>query len=143
MSHLEITVMKRLPALLLILALASGSAAATSTDAVALQMTSLSVGHEVAADYPAVTRTRTLLDQVSARYGDDATAIFAACRRYLGHLHDAAQIKATPLELLSALATSGKAGQPINDVLLAYVAARKAAAQRTHAQAMALLAGGT
>jgi hypothetical protein len=45
-----------------------------------------------------------------------------------------------PLELLAALDTYGRTGQSINDTLQAYVAARKAAADKTHAAAMAALA---
>ncbi|WP_313953478.1 hypothetical protein [Accumulibacter sp.] len=131
--------MKRFHVLSFLLALASSHVMAMSTDAVALEMSSLSVGHQLAADDPAVARTRAMLEQVSKLSGDDATAIFAACRRYIGHLHDAAQIKATPLELLAALAVAAS-GTPINDTLQAYVAARKAAPEKTHAGAMALLA---
>lgn len=131
--------MKRFHVLSFLLALASSHVMAMSTDAVVLEMSSLSVGHQLAADDPAVARTRAMLEQVSKLSGDDATAIFAACRRYIGHLHDAAQIKATPLELLAALAAA-KSGTPINDTLQAYVAARKTAPGKTHAGAMALLA---
>ncbi|MEF8724244.1 MAG: hypothetical protein V5B30_17185 [Candidatus Accumulibacter delftensis] len=81
-----------------------------------------------------------MLEQISKRSGEDATAIFAACRRYAGHLRDAAHIKASQLELLAALDTYGRTGQSINDTLQAYVAARKAAADKTHAAAMAALA---
>ncbi|WP_291989160.1 hypothetical protein [Candidatus Accumulibacter sp. ACC007] len=127
-------------ALISLAAMTCGSAAAMSTDTVAQEMASLSLGHPVAAGDPAVIRTRTMLEQVSKRSGDDATAIFAACRRYAGHLRDAAQIKASQLELLAALDTHGKTGESINDTLQAYVAARKAAADKTHATAMAALA---
>jgi hypothetical protein len=113
-------------------------AAAMSTEMVAQEMTSLSLDHPVAADDPLVSETRAMLEQVSKRSGEDATAIFAACRRYAGHLHDAAHIRASQLELLAALDTYGKTGQSINDTLQAYVAARKAAADKTHAAAMAL-----
>lgn len=135
--------MKRILALLslsALLAISGGSAAAMSADAVAQEMTALSLDHPVAADDPAVSKTRAMLEQVSKRSGEDATAIFAACRRYAGHLRDAAHIRASQLELLAALDTYGKAGQSINDTLQAYVAARKAAADRTHATAMAALA---
>ncbi|MEF8733325.1 MAG: hypothetical protein V5B40_15910 [Candidatus Accumulibacter meliphilus] len=124
-----------------LLAMSCGGAAAMSTDSVAQEMTSLSLDHPVAADDPVVSETRVMLEQVSKRSGDDATAIFAACRRYAGHLRDAAHIRASQLELLAALDTYGKTGQSINDTLQAYVAARKAAADKTHAAAMAALAG--
>lgn len=139
--------MKRIPALLPLIALfvlfvLSGSAtAAMSTDSVAREMTSLSLGHQIAADDPAVSKTRAMLEKISKRSGDDATAIFAACRRYAGHLRDAAQIRASQLELLAALAAHEQTGQSINDTLQAYVAARKAAPDKTHAAAMAALAG--
>ena len=127
--------------LISLLAMTGSGAAAMSSDSVAQGMTSLSLDQPVAADDPAVARARAMLEQISKRSGDDATAIFAACRRYAGHLRDAAHIKASQLELLAALDTYGKTGQSINDTLQAYVAARKAAADKTHAAAMAALAG--
>lgn len=71
--------------------------------------------------------------------GNDPTAIFASYRRYVGHLHDAAQIKATALELLAALSAFAVAGKPLNDTLLTYVAAHRAAPGQTHGEAMARL----
>ena len=124
-----------------LLAMSCGGAAAMSTEMVAQEMTSPSLDHPVAADDPLVSETRVMLEQVSKRSGEDATAILAACRRYAGHLCDAAHIRASQLELLAALDTYGKTGQSINDTLQAYVAARKAAADKTHAAAMAALAG--
>lgn len=125
--------------LMSLLALGCANAAAMPTDAVAMQMTSLSLARDVSADDPAVATTRAMLERVSKWSGDDATAVFAACRRYAGHLRDAAQIKASQLELLAALDAYGKTGQSINGTLQAYIAARKAATDKTHAAAMAAL----
>jgi len=135
--------MDRLFSLLLLAAMFSGAAFAAadpaSADAVAQRMTVLSVKQEVAAGDARVTQARALLDKAVRLTQEEPVAIEAACSRYVGHLHDSAHITAAPLELLEALAAFGKTGQPLRDTLQPYVAARKAAPGRSHAEAMAAL----
>jgi len=133
--------MYKLFTLLLLAALAAGSVgAAEMTDDVAQRMTATSVKQEVAASDPRVAQTRKLLDQAVKLTHEEPLAIAAACSRYAGHLFDAIHEAATPLELLEALATFGKVGQPMSETLQAYVSARKAAPMKSHAEAMAGLA---
>lgn len=127
-------------ALLALLVVARAGAGAMTAESVAQQMTALSLGHQPAAGDLAVAKAQLMLERVSQGSGEDATAVFAACRRYAGHLRDAAQISASQLELLAALDAYGRPGRSLNETLQAYVAARKAAPDRSHATAMAALA---
>ena len=135
--------MNKLFSLLLLAGWFSGAAFAAAdpapADAVAQRMTVLSVKQEVAAGDARVTQARTLLGKAMKMTQEEAVAIEAACSRYVGHLHDSAHIEAAPLELLEALVAFGKAGQSMRDTLQSYVAARKAAPGRSHAEAMAAL----
>lgn len=135
--------MNRLFSLLLLAGLFSGAAFAAAdpapADAVAQRMTVLSARQDVAAGDARVAQARALLGKAMKLTQEQAVAIEAACSRYVGHLHDSAQIEAAPLELLEALAAFGKAGQPMRETLQAYVAARKTAPARSHAEAMAAL----
>lgn len=137
--------MNRLFSFLLAAGLFSGAAFAmadtTPADAVAQRMTALSIKQEIAANDARVAQSRALLDKAVKLTREEPVAIEAACSRYVGHLHDSAQIEATPLELLEALTRFGKAGQPMNETLQGYAAARKAAPARSHAEAMAALGG--
>ncbi len=126
--------------------------ASNSPDDIAQRLTALSLAGtpEPAAGDPRVLETRKLLDKAVKQTREEPLAVAAACQRYVGHLHDSAQIRATPLELLAALVAHGKAGQPMSDTLQScqpmsdtlqsYVAARKAAPGRTHGEAMSALA---
>lgn len=109
-------------------------------DELALRLTTLSVPGEVVAGDARVAETQKLLDQASRQTGEEPRAIASACQRYAGHLRDAAQIRATPLELLKALAAYGKAGQSMQETLQAYVAARKSAPGRSHEEAQRAMA---
>lgn len=137
--------MKTLRPLLLAAALAVAGAAGAQSAApsadLAQQLTAISLAQDVEAADPRVAETQKLLDKAVKLTREEAFAVASACRRYVGHLRDSAQIRATPLELLAALAAHGKAGVPMNDTLQAYVAARKAAPGRTHGEAMAALGG--
>jgi len=123
-------------------AFSSAASASNSPDEIAQRLTALSLAGapEPAAGDPRVLETRKLLDKAVKLTREEPLAVASACQRYVGHLHDSAQIGATPLELLAALVAHGKAGQPMNETLQAYVAARKAAPGRTHGEAMNALA---
>lgn len=118
---------------------ASAAGAPSPSDEVAQRLTSLSVRQEVAADDPRVVQTRKLLDKAVKLTQEEPIAVEAACSRYVGHLHDSAHIEAAPLELLEALVAFGKTAKPMRDTLQEYVAARKAAPGKSHAEAMAAL----
>ena len=105
-------------------------------DDAAQRLTAMSVGQDVAADDPRVAQARKLLDKAVKLTHEEPMAIAAACSRYAGHLFDAIHERATPLELLEALATFGKSGKPMNETLQDYVAARKVAPGKRHVEAM-------
>lgn len=105
----------------------------------AQRMTELSLKQDVAENDPRVVQTRKQLDKVAKLTQEEPAAIAITCARYVGHLRDAAQIQATPLELLAVLVDFGQAGKPMRDTLQEYVAARKAVPTQSHAEAMAAL----
>lgn len=136
--------MNKLSVLLIVVALTTGFARAadapvTAGDDPAQRLTAMSLREEVAAGDPRVAQTRAQIARVVKLSGEEPMAVATACLRYTRHLFDAIHERATPLELLDALASFGKAGKPINDTLLDYVAARKAAASKGHTEAMAAL----
>lgn len=135
--------MKKLSIALLFAVFCSGAVFAAglpaAIDEAAQRMTELSVKEVVSANDPRLAQTRTLLEKAIKRSQESPVAVEAACLRYVGHLHDSAHIQATPLELLEALVRFGKAGKPMQDTLQDYVAARKAAAAKSHAEAMTAL----
>ncbi len=116
-------------------------AAATpvSADDVAHRLVAMSGGQDVTADDPRVAQTRKLLDKAVKLTQEEPMAIAAASSRYAGHLFDSIHERATALELLEALAAFGKRGRPMSETLQGYVAARKAAPGKSHAEAMAKL----
>lgn len=130
--------MRKLLALLLVAALVFPAAAA---DDVARRLAEASFGQTLAENDPRVVQARSQLDKAVNLTHEEPMAVAAACSRYAGHLFDAIHERATPLELLEALAAFGKADRPMNDTLLAYVAARKAAPHRNHAAALTALGG--
>ncbi len=131
--------MNRLTALFCFTCAAFSATAATALDDAAERMTAASAKQEIAAGDPRVAQARGQLDKAARLTAETPIAVASACSRYVGHLHDSAQIEATPLELLDALVKFGKTGKAMNDTLLDYVAARKAAPKRSHAEAMAAL----
>lgn len=133
--------MNKLLASLLLAALVSGTAAAAGqpADEVAQRLTAASLKQEIAENDPRVEQTRKLLDKAVKLTREEPVAVGAACSRYAGHLFDAIHEPATALELLEALVAFGKSGKPMNETLQDYVAARKAAPGKSHAEAMAVL----
>ena len=107
----------------------------------AYRLTVHSLREDVAASDPRVSQARTQLARVAKTLGEEPGAIAAACTRYAGHIYDSAHVRTTSLELLDALAAHAKRGRALNDTLLDYANARKAAPGRTHAEAMAVMGG--
>jgi hypothetical protein len=133
--------MKKMLALLFLAALMSGAAAgnAGAVDEIAQRLTAMSVRQDVPEDDPRIGQTRKLLDKAVKLTHEEPLAGATACSRYAGHLFDAIHERATPLELLEALTTFGKPGKPMNETLQDYTVARKSAAAKSHAEAMAAL----
>ena len=102
----------------------------------AQRLTELSAHQDVPANDARVVRTQGLLDQAVKVTGEAPQAIAAACRRYAGHLFDAAHVRAEPVELLEALAQFSAPGVAMNDTLGRYARLRKS---RTHDEALAAM----
>lgn len=113
--------------------------AASPVDEAADRLTSASIKEEIAPNDPRLAQTRVQLNKAAKLAAEEPAAVAAACARYAGHLHDSAHLPATPLELLEALSRFGKAGKPMNETLQDYAIARKAAAARSHAEALAAM----
>lgn len=121
------------------LALALPAMAQQSIDP-AQRLAALSYHEDLAADDPRVQKIQKQLVGLAKRSKDTPEEIAAACYRTARHLYDATRVQATPLELLEPLDKYLQKGQPLTDTLHRYVALRKAAPNRTHAEAMAGMA---
>lgn len=128
--------------LMMLAALAAFSAYASGvpeeTDA-AQRLASMAAHEELPVTDARVVATAKTLVKISRATGEEPLAIAAACTRYSRHLFDAARIAASPLELLEALDRLGRKGAPINETLLRYVEARKAAPASPHGEVLAAL----
>lgn len=109
-----------------------------SGSGVAQRLVELSTKDEVAATDPRVAQAQAQLKKAAKATGESEQAVAAACTRAARFIFDATKSPATPLDVLDALAAKG-AGRPMNDSVGAYVAARRNAAGKTHAEAMAAM----
>lgn len=130
--------------ILLMLALAA-FATATRADAPldepARRLAAYEAGQEVAAGDPRIARIQERLTRVSAATGEGEDVIAAACVRTARHVFDVTRSKATPSELLEALARFARPGVAMQDTLREYGTARRNAPGRSHAEALAALGG--
>lgn len=111
-------------------------------DNVALRFTAFALRTELAATDARVVRTRDWLTRAAQSTGEDERAVAAACVRAARFFQDLTRQPANALEPLEALARTAKPGEPMGDVLLHYIEARKQAADKSHAAALNALAGG-
>lgn len=95
---------------------------------------------EVAENDPRVVQAGDWLARAARATGEEDRAVAAACVRAARFFQDLTRVRANALEPLEALATTAKPGQAMSDVLMAYVEARKSAAGKSHAEALAALA---
>ncbi|MEW6165376.1 MAG: hypothetical protein AB1642_09970 [Pseudomonadota bacterium] len=107
----------------------------------ALRLTAMAIGSDIRADDPRVARTRDWLSRAMKATGEtDGKAIGAACMRLSRYLFDVAKLKASPLEVLEAVAMRAPAGKPLQETTQRYFELR-AKRKLDHAGAMAALAG--
>lgn len=135
--------MKR-PALALLLALALAAPRAFADaplDEPARRLAAYEAGQEVPAGDPRVARFQGQLTQVARITGEGEDVIAVACVRTARHVFDVTRSKATPGELLEVLVRFARPGTPMQDTLRDYVTARRNAPGRSHAEALAALAG--
>lgn len=105
---------------------------------IAQRLVELAAKQEVAATDPRVATTQAQLKKATQLTGESEQAVAAACTRAARFIFDATKAPATPLDVLDALAAKGK-GRSMSDTIGAYVAARRNAAGKTHAEAMAAM----
>jgi hypothetical protein len=115
---------------------AAPHAAAAAGESIPQRWVSLAAKQDVAENDPRVARAKAQLAKAMKATGEAEQAVAAACTRAAGFIFDATRSPATALEVLEALAEKG-AGRPMSDTIGRYVAARRNAAGKTHAEAMA------
>lgn len=131
--------------LAVLLALSCGARAETMIDFgdnVAHRLTAHALGAEVAENDSRVAGTRAQLERVAKVTGETPQAVAAACVRTARWFLDVSRTKASPLEMLDALAVLAKSGTPMQDTLRDYVHARRQVAGHGHADALAKLRTG-
>ena len=109
------------------------------SDDLARSIVASSLREDVAASDPRVAAARPWLAKAAKTYGADEKAIAAQCERTARWFFDVTRSRATPLEMLEALALMAKQGVTMEDAMRGYVEARRAAAGKTHAEALAKL----
>ncbi len=98
-----------------------------------------SLREDVGAADPRVVSARAALAKAAKAYREDEKAVAAHCERTARWFLDMTRTRATPLEMLEALALFAKPGLTMQDAMRNYVEARRATTGRTHAEALAKL----
>ena len=111
-------------------------------DHIAQRFVAFSLRAEVAEDDPRVAQAGDWLARAAKATGEEDRAVAAACVRAARFFQDLTRVRANALEPLEALATAAKPGQAMSDVLMAYIEARSKSAGKSHAAALATMAGG-
>lgn len=106
----------------------------------ARQMTALSLKEDVAGNDKRVAQARAWLDKVVKATGEDEKAVAAQCQRTAKYILDLMRARATPVEVLEALALHARTAGSMQDAAMAYVNARRQAADKSHAAALAAMA---
>lgn len=127
-----------LPALALAAATPLESVTVDGGESIPQRMVSLAVKQELAATDPRVVRASAQMAKAMKATGETEQAVAAACTRAARFIFDSTKSPATSLDVLDALAEKG-AGRPMSDTIGRYVEARRNAAGKTHAEAMAAL----
>ena len=94
----------------------------------ARQMTALSMREDVAENDKRVLQSRAWLDRVVKATGEDEKAVAAQCQRTAKYILDLMRARATPIEVLEALALHARTPGSMQDAAMAYVNARRQAA---------------
>ena len=125
----------------LLLAFASGHAlAANPVEAVTEggSVAQLSLKQEVADNDSRVLAADRQLKAAAQATGETEMAVAAACTRAARFIFDATRSPATPLDVLDGLLAQ-RVRAPMSDAIGRYVEARRNAAGKTHAEAVAAL----
>jgi hypothetical protein len=97
-------------------------------------------GQELPANDPRVKQAREWLKQAAAATGETEDIVAASAVKLARYIYDVTKVRVTPMETLEAIARA-PAGRPLGDATNAYFQARKAAPNKTHAEALAAMAG--
>jgi hypothetical protein len=100
------------------------------------QLVATSLSQDVPANDPQVAKARDQLEKVMKATGEDAQVIAASCVRNARYIFDSSHQRASPLEVLEALAQFAPPGKPLSDTTQRYSALR-AQQHASHAAAMA------
>ena len=111
-------------------------------DNLAQNIVAASLREDVAAADARVKQAQAWLEKASAATGEEAKAVAAFSERTARWFFDISRSKATALEMLEALALLAKPGTTMNDTLRDYIEARRAAAGKSHAEALKALGAG-
>lgn len=127
-----------LPALAIAAASPLESVTASGNESIPQRMVSLSTRQEVPENDPRVVRAKAQMAKAMKNTGETEQAVAAACTRAARFIYDSTKSPASSLDVLDALVEKG-AGRSMSDSIGRYVEARRNAAGKTHAEAMAAL----
>lgn len=105
-------------------------------DDLARGIVAASLREDVAAGDARVGAARGWLAKAAKTYGEDPKAVAAHCERTARWFFDMTRSRATPLEMLEALALPAKPGTTMQDAMRGYIEARRATSGKTHAEAL-------
>jgi hypothetical protein len=108
----------------------------------ARQIVVQSTREDVAADDARVAKARAWLATAVKNSGESERAVAATCERLARYFFDLTKTRATAQEMLEALALHGRAGKPMQETLADYVKVRRQTPDKSHAAALAAMAGG-
>lgn len=111
-------------------------------DNLAQNIVAASLREDVAAGDTRVKQARAWLDKAVAVTGEEEKAVAAFSERTARWFFDITRSRATALEMLEALALLAKPGTPMNDTLRDYIQVRRAAAGKSHVEALKALGAG-
>jgi hypothetical protein len=100
------------------------------------QLVVTSLSQDVPANDPRVAKARDQLEKVMNATGEEAQAVAASCVRNARYIFDSSRQRASPLEVLEALAQFAPPGKPLSDTTQHYATLR-VQQQLSHAAALA------
>jgi hypothetical protein len=98
-------------------------------------------GKELPANDARVEQARSWLKQIAAATGESEEQVAASAMKLSRFVFDAMKVRALPLEALEGMAAQVVPGRPLSDLTAGYFNARRNTADKSHAAAMAALAG--
>lgn len=97
-------------------------------------------GQELSAKDPRVKQAREWLERAAGATGETEEVVAASAVKLSRYILDAMGVRASPMEVLEAVARFAPVGKPMSETTNAYFQARRSAPNKTHAEAMAAMA---